>query len=199
MVVKLGGDPEAMESLARLHEAAGEPLAAANWLEQRMSTGAPSERREAVVKLAQTYLSGGQRHRAVAALCNMLAGLHREASHHEALLRVLTGFCAQVDNVAAVVAGAEEALALCKDRLGDVARAVPILERAVAMVPAERGLRLALADGMRVSGRFAEARAILEGLLQDYGRRQSRERAALHLQIATVARAEKDPEPVSYT
>jgi tetratricopeptide (TPR) repeat protein len=207
MVVKLGGDPEAMESLARLHEAAGEPLAAANWLEQRMSAGTPSERRVAVVKLAQTYLSGGQRHRAVAALeralgedpkavslWNMLAGLHREASHHEALLRVLTGFCAQVDNVAAVVAGAEEALALCKDRLGDVARAVPILERAVAMVPAERGLRLALADGMRVSGRFAEARAILEGLLQDYGRRQSRERAALHLQIATVARAEKDPE-----
>ena len=206
-VVKLGDDPAAMEALARLHEAAGEPLLAANWLEQRMSTGAPSERREAVAKLAQTYLSGGQRHRAVAALeralgedpkavalWNMLANLHREASHHEALLRVLTGFCAQVDDAAAVVAAAEEALALCKDQLGDPARALPILERAVALAPDQRGLRLALADGMRVSGRFAESRAVLEGVLSEYGRRQSRERASLHLQIATVARAEKDPE-----
>jgi len=207
MVVKLGSDPAAMESLARLHEAAGEPLAAANWLEQRLSTGAPTERREAVAKLAQTYMNGGQRHRAVAALeralgedakavvlWNMLASLHREAGHDEALLRVLTGFCAEVDDAAAVVAAAEEALVLCKDRLGDVARAVPILERAVALAPDQRALRLALADGMRLSGRFAEARAVLEGVLSEYGRRQSRERASLHLQIAMVARAEKDPE-----
>ena len=207
MVVKLGGDPAAMEALARLHEAAGEPLLAANWLEQRMSAGAPTERREAVAKLAQTYMSGGQRHRAVAALeralgedakavslWNMLASLHREASHHEALLRVLTGFCAQVDDADAVVAAAKEALVLCKERLGDPAAAVPILERAVALAPDQRELRLALADGMRVSGRYAEARALLEGVLQEYGRRQSRERASLHLQIATVARAEKDPE-----
>ncbi|MBN2573424.1 MAG: tetratricopeptide repeat protein [Deltaproteobacteria bacterium] len=210
MVVKLGGDPAAMEALARLNEAAGEPLAAANWLEQRLSAGAPSERREAVAKLAQTYLAGGQRHRAVAALeralgedgkaatlWNMLASLHREAGHHEALLRVLAGFSAQVDDAPAVVAAAEEALALCKDRLCDLAQAVPILERAVALAPEERALKLALAEGMRVSGRFAEARTVLEGVLQEYGRRQSRERAALHLQIATVARAEKDLEVAS--
>ena len=207
MVVKLGGDPAAMEALARLHEAAGEPLAAANWLEQRMSAGAPAKRREAVVRLAQTYLAGGQRHRAVAALeralgedpravplWHMLASLHREAAHHEALLRVLTDFCAQVDDGPAVVAAAEEALGLCRDRLGDLARAVPILERAVALAPDQRGLRQALAEGLRVSGRFAEARAVFEDLLQEYGRRQSRERASLHLQIATVARAEQDAE-----
>ena len=59
-----------------------------------MSAGAPTERREAVAKLAQTYMSGGQRHRAVAALeralgedpkavslWNILASLHREAAH----------------------------------------------------------------------------------------------------------------------
>ena len=57
-----------------------------------------------------------------------------------------------------------------------------------------RDLRLALADGLRASGRLAEARAVLEGLLQEYGRRQSRERAGLHLQIATVARAEKNAD-----
>ena len=206
-VVRLGGDPSAMEALARLHEAAGEPLAAANWLEQRLSAGAPAERLPAVLKLAQTYLAGGQRHRAVAALergvgedpkavalWDMLARLHREAGHHEALLRVLVASSAQIDDPAAVVAAAEEALALCKDKLGDPAQAVPILERAVALAPEQRALRLALADGLRGLGKLAEARAVLEAVLQEYGRRQSRERAALHLQIATVARAEKNPE-----
>jgi len=205
--VKLGGEPSAMEALARLHEAAGEPLAAANWLEQRLATGAPVERRAAVLKLAQTYLSGGQRHRAVAALerglgedpkagelWEMLARLHRESGHHEALLRVLVASSAELEDPAAVVAAAEEALVLCREHLGDPAQAVPILERAVALAPEQRALRLALADGLRAAGKLAEARAVLEAMLQEYGRRQSRERATLHLQIATVARAEKDLE-----
>jgi len=206
-VAKLAAEPAAMEALARLYEAAGEPLTAASWLEQRMSAGAPAEKREAVAKLAQTYLEGGQRHRAVAALeralgedpeagtlWTMLARLHREAGHHEALLRALTAHATHTQDPETVVACAREVLALCQERLGDPAQAVPVLERAVALAPEERALRLALADGLRVSGRLAEARAVLEGLLQEYGRRQSRERAGLHLQIATVARAEKNGE-----
>jgi lipopolysaccharide biosynthesis regulator YciM len=206
-VATLAADPSAMEALARLYEAAGEPLAAAGWLEQRMSAGAPSEKRAAVAKLAQTYLEGGQRHRAVAALeralgedpeasalWTMLARLHREAGHHEALLRTLSAFSTHTQDPETVVANAREVLALSQEKLGDPALAVPVLERAVGLAPEERDLRLALADGLRVSGRLAEARAVLEGLLQEYGRRQSRERASLHLQIATVARAEKDTE-----
>jgi tetratricopeptide (TPR) repeat protein len=203
-VASLAADPAAMEALARLYEAAGEPLAAASWLEQRMSTGAPAEKRQAVVKLAQTYLDGGQRHRAVAALeralgddpkadelWTMLARLHREAHHDEALVRVLSAWCTHAEDPDAVVAAAHEVLTLCQERLEDPARAVPVLERAVALAPGERSLRLALADGLRVSGRYVDARAVLEGLLSEYGRRQSRERAGLHLKIATVARAEK--------
>jgi tetratricopeptide (TPR) repeat protein len=204
-VAKLAADPAAMEALARLYEAAGEPLAAAGWLEQRMSAGAPAEKLEAVAKLAQTYLEGGQRHRAVAALERalgedpeagvlwiMLARLHREAGHHEALLRALSAHATHTQDPETVVACAREVLALCQEKLGDPAQAVPVLERAVELASGEKDLRLALADGLRVSGRLAEARAVLEGLLQEYGRRQSRERAGLHLQIATVARAEKN-------
>jgi tetratricopeptide (TPR) repeat protein len=206
-VAKLAVDPMAMEVLARLYEAAGEPLAAAGWLEQRMSTGAPAEKRAAVVKLAQTYLEGGQRHRAVAALeraleedpeagvlWTMLARLHREAAHHEALLRVLSAHAMHTQDPETLIACAHEVLVLCQDKLGDPAQAVPVLERAVGLAPEEKTLRLALADGLRVSGRLAEARAVLEGLLQEYGRRQSRDRANLHLQIATVARAEKNAD-----
>ncbi len=206
-VAGLAAEPAAMEALARLFEAAGEPLTAAGWLEQRMSTGAPAEKRESVAKLAQTYLDGGQRHRAVAALeralgedpaagalWTMLARLHREAGHHEALVRVLSAYATHTQDRDTVVACAREVLALCQEELGDLAQALPVLERAVGLAPDERNLRLALADCLRASGRLPEARAVLEGLLQNYGRRQSRERAALHLQIATVARAEKDPD-----
>lgn len=204
-VARLVADPLAMEALARLHEAAGEPLAAAGWLEQRMASATPTEKRQSVARLAQTYLDGGQRHRAVAALertleedpkaidlWTMLASLHRQAGHHEALLRVLTGLCAESDDPTLLVASAKEALALAQDKLGDASRALPVLERAVKLAPEERGLRLAYADGLRVSGRFGEARDVLESLLGEYGRRQSRERAGLQLQIALVARAEKD-------
>jgi len=206
-VAQLAAEPTAMDALARLYEAAGEPLTAAGWLEQRMSAGPPAQKREAVAKLAQTYLDGGQRHRAVAALERalgedpeasalwlMLERLHREAGHHEALLRALSAHATHTQDAETVVACAREVLALCQDKLGDPAQAVPVLERAVGIAPEERDLRLALADGLRVSGRLAEARTVLEGLLQEYGRRQSRERAGLHLQIATVARAEKNPE-----
>jgi tetratricopeptide (TPR) repeat protein len=206
-VAKLAADPMAMEALARLYEAAGEPLAAAGWLEQRMSAGAPAEKRAAVVKLAQTYLEGGQRHRAVAALERalgedpeagvlwiLLARLHREAAHHEALLRVLSAHAMHTQDPETLIGCAHEVLALCQDKLGNLAQAVPVLERAVGLAPEEKTLRLALADGLRVSGRLADARAVLEGLLQEYGRRQSRERAGLHLQIATVARAEKNAD-----
>ena len=206
-VAKLAADPMAMEALARLYEAAGEPLAAAGWLEQRMSAGAPAEKRESAAQLAQTYLEGGQRHRAVAALeraladdpeasalWTLLARLHREAAHHEALLRVLSAHAMHTQDPETLIACAHEVLALCRDKLGDLAQAVPVLARAVGLAPEEKTLRLALADGLRVSGRLAEARAVLEGLLQEYGRRQSRERAGLHLQIATVARAEKNAD-----
>ena len=206
-VATLAAEPTAMEALARLYEAAGEPLTAAGWLEQRMSAGAPAKKREAVAKLAQTYLEGGQRHRAVAALeralgedpeasalWTMLARLHREAGHHEALLRALSAHVTHTQDPETVVVCAREVLALCRDKLGDPALAVPVLERAVGLAPQERTLRLALAEGLRASGRLAEARTVLESLLQEYGRRQSRERAGLHLQIATVARAEKNAD-----
>jgi len=206
-VAQLSAEVAAMDALARLYEAAGEPLTAATWLEQRMSTGAPADKRESVIKLAQTYLDGGQRHRAVAALeralgedpegdllWTMLARLHREAGHHEALLRVLVAHSIHTQDAQQLLACAHEALALCHNKLAGLAQAVPVFERAAALVPEERTLRLALADGLRMSGRLPEARTVLEGLLQEYGRRQSRERAGLHLQIAMVARAEKDPE-----
>jgi tetratricopeptide (TPR) repeat protein len=206
-VAALAADPSAMEALARLYQNAGEPLLAAGWLEQRLAAGMSGDKVKAACKLADTYRNAGQSHRAVAALeralaedpsavelWKMLAGLHREAGHHEALVRVQTECAIHSDDREVVVAAAREVLAICQTVLHAPARAVPALERAVALAPDERPLHLALADGLRAAGDFAKARAVLEGLLQAYGRRQSRDRSALHLQIASIAREGKDPE-----
>jgi len=206
-VAVLAADPSAMEALARLHQNAGEPLLAAEWLEQRLAAGMSGDKVKAACNLAETYRKAGQSHRAVAALeralgeepsadvlWKMLAGLHREAGHHEALVRVQTECAAHSDDREVVLAAAREVLAICQNELHAPARAVPALERAVALAPDERPLQLALADGLRAAGEFAKARAVLEGLLQAFGRRQSRERSGLHLQIASIAREEKDAE-----
>lgn len=206
-VAALVADPAAMEALARLYLKAGEPLAAAGWLEQRLGAGDLRDKVEAVARLAETYVKAGQPHRAVAALeraladmpssaelWTRLAALHREGGQDEALVRALTDFCQNTQEPESVVQAAREVLAVCEQRLHDRGRAVPALQRAAALAPDDRSLHLALAEALRASGAFAQAREVLEALLQAYGRRQSRERAALHLQIAAVARDEKNSE-----
>lgn len=206
-VVVLESSSAALDSLARLCIASGEPLLAAQWLEQRMSLGNPGERRQSAAQLARAYVAAGQHNRAVASLERALAEdpvadelwvlltqLYRDAERWEALARALTDRCARLDNPHAVVACARETLLVCQEHLHSPERAVPALQRALALAPADRSLRLALAEGLRTAGRLAEARAVLEGVLEEYGRRQSRERAALHHQVAQVARAEKNPK-----
>jgi tetratricopeptide (TPR) repeat protein len=205
-VVALENSPLALDNLARLCAASDEPLLAAQWLEQRMSLGAPSERRPAAVRLARAYMAAGQRQRAVASLERALAEdpaadelwvllieLYREGERWEALVRALSERCAQLEDPEVVMACAHEALAIANEQLHNPGRAVPILVRALTLNPGDRNLRLALADGLRAAGNLAEARGVLERVLEEYGRRQSRERAGLHYQVAQVARAEKNP------
>jgi lipopolysaccharide biosynthesis regulator YciM len=206
-VVALENSSVALDSLARLCVASGEPLLAAQWLEQRMSLGNPAERRQSAAQLARAYVAAGQHHRALASLEGALAEdptadelwvllteLYRDGERWEALVRALTDRCAQLVSPEAVVACARETLAVCQEHLHSPERAVPVLEKALALAPADRSLRLALADGLRRAGRLPDARVVLQGVLEEYGRRQSRERAALHHQIAQVARAEKNPK-----
>ena len=206
-VVALTSLPSAMEALARLYLEAGEPLQAAGWLEQRAAAGEPADKVGAVARLADTYVKAGQPHRAVAALERCLAempsaaelwqrlcALHREGGRDEALVHALTDMCLGSQDREQVVGAAREVLEVCQHRLHEPGRAVPALERALALAPDDRSLHLALADALRAAGAFAKARDVLEGLLQAYGRRQSRERAALHLRIALVAREEKNVE-----
>jgi tetratricopeptide (TPR) repeat protein len=203
-VTRLSPTSEALDALGALQSASGDFVAAATWLDRRLGLTEGEARAEVAVRLARAYLSAGQRHRAIAclertltdlpaaeALRNMLADLYRSAEAHEQLARVLAEGCDYLSDPTLAVARAREAAELFA-QLGLLARAVPVLEKAVRLQPADESLRSALADGLQQLGRHEEARALLLQMIEEAGWRRSRKRALLHERLARVARQTGD-------
>ena len=115
--------------------------------------------------------------RAPIELRTMLADFYRGAEAWEPLARVLADGCDHSDDAALMLARASE-VAEIYGRLGLLGRAVPVLEKAVGLVPRNEALGLALADGLARCGRHDEARAQLSRLVEQAGWRRTRKRAA---------------------
>jgi tetratricopeptide (TPR) repeat protein len=203
-VANLGPTPEALDALGRLAMAAGEPSIAASWLDRRLNSTEGAGRVDVAASLATAYLAAGQRHRAVACLERALdeqpraeplrarlSDLYREAEAWEPLARVLAEGCDHTEDEALIVARTREAAEIY-GRLDMLARAVPVLARAVRLLPRDEGLRLSLADGLAQLGRHDEARVELEQLVEQAGWRKSRKRAGLHQRLGEIARAKGD-------
>jgi len=195
----------ALDALARLCTDRGDHRVAAGWLEQRLTSSTGDERIGVTLRLAQAYLASGQRHRAIGsmertlgesphahALRELLIDTYRESETWEPLARTLADGCAAGVSDETLLLYAKEAASLYQEKLGQPERAVPVLQLAVERLPGDRWIRTRLAEGLRVAGRNAEARTLLEGLLEEMGRRRSKERATIHHQLALVARADKD-------
>jgi tetratricopeptide (TPR) repeat protein len=202
--VRLDATTEALDALGRLALTAGQAVTAAEWLDRRLTMTEGEARNEVATRLAGAYVAAGQRHRAIAsleralgefpgadALRNMLAGFYREAQAWEPLAHVLGEGCDHSDDAALTVARASE-VAEIYTRLGLLERAVPVLEKAVGLVPDHEALGLALADGLARCGRHDDARAQLSRLIAQAGWRRTRKRAHLHRRLAEVARAQGD-------
>ena len=201
---RLAVGTEALDALGRLALAGGDAVGAAEWLDRRLTITEGDARNEVAARLAAAYVAAGQRHRAIACLeralgefpradglRDKLAGLYREAQSWEPLARVLAEGCDHSDDAELTIARATEVGEICA-RLGLLERAVPVLEKAVGLVPQHDGLGLALADGLARCGRYDEARAQLSRLVEQAGWRRTRKRAHLHQRLAEVARAQGD-------
>ncbi|HEY0251631.1 MAG TPA: hypothetical protein VGC41_08895, partial [Kofleriaceae bacterium] len=124
-------------------------------------------------------------------LRKLLADLYRKAELWEPLARHLTRSLPLVKEDEKLARElAREAVQIYLQKLGSPALAIPALETALALDPTDKDLRSALATGQRVAGKLTEARALLNELVNDFGRRRSPERAALHVELARVAQAE---------
>ena len=205
-VVALAPTSDSLRALARLNLERSQPAQAVPWLESLLGTVPAAERLLVVSQLAKAHLSASQPDRAIAAievnlddkesaieLRTLLADLYRKAELWEPLARHLTRSLPLLkgkENEQLAREFAREASNLYLTKLSSPAKAIPALETALALDPSAKELRAALAIGQRVAGRLAEARAALNELITDFGRRRSPERASLHVELARVSQAE---------
>lgn len=202
-VVALAPTSDSLRALARLNLERSQPGQAVPWLESLLGTVPAGERLIVVSQLAKAHLSANQNDRAIAAievnlddkesaieLRTLLAELYRKAEMWEPLARHLTRSLPLLKDDKLARDFAREASSIYLTRLGSPAKAIPALETALALDPTDKDLRTALATGQRVAGKLVEARAALTELINDFGRRRSPERAALHVELARVAQAE---------
>jgi tetratricopeptide (TPR) repeat protein len=202
-VVNLAPSADAYRALARLQLGRGQPAQAVPWFESLLATMTGKERLGVVHQLARAPIAAGPPDRAISAieanlddkepateLRLLLAELYREGQHWEPLARHLTRSLGMFVEDGRSGALAREAAAIYTDKLDQPAKAIPALERALALDPTDRKLRAHLAAGLRTAGQLPEARAQLSELIEGFGRRRSPERAVLHVELAKVARAE---------
>ena len=191
--------PETFDALARLSTARGDHPAAVAWIERRLATlptDATADRVATVARLADAHVSAGSADNARAALerglvdhpgSEALAGplraLYRAAGAWENLVDLLTREGESTSRVAHL----REAADILRNKLGSRERAIPILEALTALSPTDRASRLILADALRSTGALDSARAILDRLLEEYGRRKPPERAEVHTQLSLIA------------
>ena len=205
-VVELRDDTEALDALANIHTDRKEHAVAVGWLEKRLALTATGARTATVLRLARAHMGAGQSGRALACLNagldddpasldlrRLLAELHRGAQNWTELVDVLLAGAERSPDGKTKFQFLMEAAEVQQHGLRAPERAVPVLEQAAAIAPADRTVRTALADAFRAAGRLDEARNLATALIQEYGRRHPPERAKLHLLLARVLHTQGNP------
>ncbi len=207
-VIAHGVDVEALDAIARIHVARGEHALAARALETLRPLAREEDMARYTVRLGRALYASQQRDRALEVLRlalasapeandlrTLLAELLRTEQSWDALAALLTEGAEYARSDAARAGLLRDAATLHVERRGDPGAAIPLLERAAALLPGDTTLRVALAASLRAASRLDEATTLLEGLLQEFGRRRPPERALVHLELARIARAREQLAP----
>lgn len=208
--VALSPSTEVLDALAAIHTARGEHVDAVAWLEDRLNLTPQTnggEREDTLVRLGQalraankaeeaiTFLAGGlQEEPSWTRVRELLAELHESRNEWLEFATTLGEGVAFAQDIPTKVHYLKRAAHVWWHELDELQRAIPLLQRAYELVPDEQPLRLSLAEAQRLAGRLAPARSILEGLLTEFGRRRTPERANVHFQLALIERAEGNLE-----
>jgi len=200
--------PVALDRLALLAHAAGERAQEVSWLEQLLAVTSTKEeerptRRGVVARLGSALIAADEATAARTLLERELAGDPAAPETRRLLLEVYTAFEDWQDLASLLEAGIEyapddaariefcrRAAAVERRYLGRLERTVEFLELALRLDPSDRELKVLLADALLEFGGFDRAREILQGLLEEFGRRRTKERASVHKLLARIARAD---------
>ncbi|MBV9947594.1 MAG: tetratricopeptide repeat protein, partial [Myxococcales bacterium] len=188
-----------LDALGRLTTARGDHAAAASWLERLVQETAGDARVQATLRLADSLVAAGQPEAAAdrlaravretpeaAPLRERLAALYRQKQDWERLAALTADAAAHAPDKPTRLARLLEAASLLSERCARADMAVPLLEQASDLAPDDQPVRLALADALARADRFEDARSILKSLVDAFGGRRPKERAAVHYQIARL-------------
>jgi len=202
-VVELSENNDALDALARLHLEQNAPAPAAEWLERRLGNATSTERVAVLLKLARARIRAEQRDAAVSALRTafdeaprnaevrkLLLNQYRTSKNWQALADTLATAALAVSDAQTSLGYAREAAELYHHTLATPEAAVPVLTKAVEIDGGDRELRSMLAEALSAAGELDAAKALLEQLIADFGRRRSPERAQVHLALARVTALE---------
>ncbi|HEU4577818.1 MAG TPA: tetratricopeptide repeat protein [Polyangiaceae bacterium] len=206
--VALSPTPEVLDALAELSAARGQHDAAVHWLEQRLELTPESNqfaRRKTLLGLCTALRAAGNDERArgyltdalradpaAVELRSLLAESYRAQGNWMLLGPLLSAGVEHASDPAIKAQYLRDAARVHQEHLGQLDEAIPLLQQAVQLEPADRELRLSLADMLRQQERYEEARQLLTSLLEEFGRRRTPERARVHFQLAQIARAAGD-------
>jgi tetratricopeptide (TPR) repeat protein len=208
-VVGIEASTEAYDALARLHLSRSEPGQAAEWLEKRFEATKGEGRTGVALELAAARLAAGRTDRAIAALERSIGEDPGSLPVREQLLELYRKTDAKAQLAATLAEGvqhlstaaleperqlayAREAQALYRKDLGQPEAVIVVLEGLHQRAELDQEMRAALAEGYRAANRLDEARALLEQIVTEFGRRRSTDRALIHYQLAQVASAAGD-------
>ncbi|MCP4680400.1 MAG: tetratricopeptide repeat protein [Deltaproteobacteria bacterium] len=205
-VVEIDCTSDALDALARLCRKRGAPAEAATWLRRRLlDTEDPLSRISVMLRLARAQIQSSQQDRAVTTLetafneaprngevRKLLMSQYRSREAWEPLAGALSTSTEHISDETTILAYAQEAAEIYQRKLHAPELSVPVLERALPFSPDDRKLRSMLAEGLLAAERLDEAREMVLGLLKDFGRRRSSERAAAHLLLARIVHEQGD-------
>jgi tetratricopeptide (TPR) repeat protein len=186
----------ALNALARIYTEQSETAELAEILSILVRTSAGEERVNHALCLADARAALGDTAAAADALGVALAvderndairqrlrRLYEEQNDWAKVAELVISQVAVTDSVADQVKLLREASVMRAERLGDLAGAAEILERASALVPEDRELLLLLCDAYNKSGRGDRAAEALERIVASYGGRRSKELGDIHRRL----------------
>jgi tetratricopeptide (TPR) repeat protein len=193
----------ALDALARLHTNRGEINEAAKCLEKRLAISESSERVSTLLRLARAQIEIGQSDQAVANLeeafenaprnakvRKLLLEQYRALKNYEALAQALSTAASSISDNVLILAYVREAADIYFNTLDSPDRAVPALRQALELAPDDQELKIMLAHGLYAIEELGTARDLLTEILEGFGRRRSSQRAAVHMLLAEVERAQ---------
>ncbi|HVW26643.1 MAG TPA: tetratricopeptide repeat protein [Polyangiaceae bacterium] len=193
------GSHEALEALFRLYRDRGQWRPAAAALEWAFAASKGEDEARFGSLLADAYLALGERDFATArleavlrdvpaadAVRSRLSELYREDGAHAPLADLLVKGAGVARDPEQRLAMLREAADVVLVKLGDPARAIPILEAATKIAGNDAELASALAAALDASGRHEDAARVLRAHIASFGDLRPKSRAKVHHRLARV-------------